>query len=69
MLSVKWLCVVMVPTRLETLPGADEATFKDVDVLIEPRSTKRYSNFHVQFVGTTLPSMPAPAAKPMLVFD
>src|SRR5437588_8429760 len=76
-LSVKWVWVVMVPTKGDVLGNLDpgksaNAPGNGAAVLIDPRSTNRYSNFHVQFGGSqyeSVPSIPPPTTKPRLVLD
>jgi hypothetical protein len=74
MLSVKWVCVVIVPARgvKTTTRGREGAAEEAVEVSSDPKSTYKYSNFHVQFGGShagSLPSRPPPTAKPILVLD
>src|SRR5215472_974347 len=68
MLSVKWVCRVVVPLAIPG-PSAGIAALNELTASSDPKSTYRYSNFHVQFDGRnpSFPSIPAPAEKPTLV--
>ena len=51
MLSVKWVCVVIVPTVLK-IGFVRELAAKVVVVFSDPKSRNRYSTLHVQFGGS-----------------
>ena len=69
MLSVKRVCRVVVPLAIPGPKGAGIVPLNELTASSDPKSTYRYSNFHVQFDGRnpSFPSIPAPAEKPTLV--
>src|SRR5579871_2908931 len=73
MLSVKVVCVVTVPVRGEIWTGTGgNAAANGLTVLTDPRSTKRYSSFHLQRGDSppeNMPSTPAPIVYPACVRD
>jgi hypothetical protein len=69
MLSVKCVCRVVVALATAVPKGAAIVALNELTASSDPKSTYRYSNFHVQFDGRnpSFPSIPAPAEKPTLV--
>src|ERR1700761_2027125 len=73
MLSVKDVCVATEPVRGATRTGkAGNGAANGLTVSTDPKSTKRYSSFHVQCRDSqfeNMPSRPAPIVHPARVRD